>query len=131
MWCCVIVTIPSHPPISSLPSSYHLPQLLCPSQGPICGPGSVQWGVRLVVGDAKMIVPRVCHGYGKTRGFRVTGFAGTGTVPDLAHPRITAYPCHGITGMLRVTSSGLPVRVKINYYIEKFTKKFIFTMEII
>jgi hypothetical protein len=45
--------IPSHPPISSLPSSYNLPQLLCPSQGPICGPGSAQWGAHLVVeGDA-------------------------------------------------------------------------------
>ena len=42
---------------------------------------------------------RVCHGYGKTRGFRVTGLAGTGMVPDLAYPHITAYPCHGITGM--------------------------------
>ena len=45
---------------------------------------------------------RVCHGYGKTRGFRVTGFAGMGTVLNLAYPCITAYPCHGITGMLRV-----------------------------
>ena len=42
---------------------------------------------------------RVWHGYGKTRGFEVTGLAGTGTVSDLAYPRITAYPCHGITDM--------------------------------
>ena len=41
----------------------------------------------------------VWHGYGKTRGFEVTGLAGTGTVSDLAYPRITVYPCHGITGM--------------------------------
>jgi hypothetical protein len=38
------------------------------------------------------------HGYGKTRGFRVTGHAGTGTVLDLAYPDHTAYPCHGIAG---------------------------------
>ena len=69
--------------------------------------------------------PRVQHGHGKTCGFRVTGFAGTGIVPDLA------YPCHSIPGMLWVSSSDLLVREKINYYIENFTKKCLFTMEII
>jgi hypothetical protein len=43
-------------------------------------------------------VGRDRHGYGKTRGFRVTGHAGTGTVPYLAYPEHTAYPCHGVTG---------------------------------
>jgi hypothetical protein len=39
---------------------------------------------------------RVCHGHKKTHEFKVTGFAGTDTVLNLA------YPCHGITGMLQV-----------------------------
>jgi hypothetical protein len=34
---------------------------------------------------------RVCHGYGKTRGFEVTGFAGTGTVVDFGTPRYHGY----------------------------------------
>ena len=46
--------------------------------------------------------PRVCHRYGKTHRFRVTGFVGMGTVLNLAYPHITVYPCHGITGMLWV-----------------------------
>jgi hypothetical protein len=66
---------------------------------------------------------RVCHVYGKTRGFRVTGFAGMGTVPNLAYPRITAYPCHSVTGLLRVFSSGLPVRVKIIIILKNLQKK--------
>ena len=49
--------------------------------------------------DQDVRLGSVWHGYGKTRGFEVTGLAGTGTVSDLAYPRITAYPCHGITGM--------------------------------
>ena len=45
---------------------------------------------------------RDCHGYAKTRGFEVTGFAGTGTVVDFGTPRHTAYPYHGIAGIPRV-----------------------------
>src|SRR6266481_1298982 len=45
---------------------------------------------------------RVCHGYGKTRGFSKTGSAGTGTVVDFGTPRHTAYPYRGITGISRV-----------------------------
>jgi hypothetical protein len=47
----------------------------------------------------QLLTCRVWHGYGKTHGFEVTGLAGTGTVSDLAYPRITMYLCHGITGM--------------------------------
>ena len=42
---------------------------------------------------------RECHGYGKTRGFEVTGLAGTGTVVDFDTPWHTAYPCCGIMGI--------------------------------
>ena len=30
---------------------------------------------------------RDCHGYGKTHGFEVTGFVGTGTVVEFGTPR--------------------------------------------
>jgi len=36
-------------------------------------------------------VSRDCHGYGKTRRFEVTGFAGTGTVVDFSTPRYRGY----------------------------------------
>ena len=45
---------------------------------------------------------RDCHGYGKTRGFEVTGFAGTGTVVEFGTPWHTVYPYHGIAGIQRV-----------------------------
>ena len=44
-------------------------------------------------------VYRVCHGYGKTRGFSKMGSVGTGTVVDFGTPRHTAYPYRGIAGM--------------------------------
>src|SRR5882672_9004879 len=47
-------------------------------------------------------VTRVCHGYGKTRGFSKTGSAGTGTVVDFGTSRHTVYPYRGITGISRV-----------------------------
>ena len=50
------ISHPILPPNPSQPNSYYLPQLLFPSQGPICGPGSAQWGARSVLeGDAKTI----------------------------------------------------------------------------
>jgi len=45
---------------------------------------------------------RVRHGYGKTRGDRVTGITGMGTVLGFGTPRHTVYPYHGITGISRV-----------------------------
>jgi hypothetical protein len=45
---------------------------------------------------------RDCHGYGKTHGFEVTGFVGTGMVVDFGTLWHTAYLYHGITGILRV-----------------------------
>jgi hypothetical protein len=54
-------------------------------------------GANQVVGSMPLMA-RDRHGYGKTRGFRVTGHAGTGTVPYLAYPEQTVYPCHGIAG---------------------------------
>jgi hypothetical protein len=44
-------------------------------------------------------VGRVRHGYGNTRGDRVTGTTGTGTVLVFSTPRHTVYPYHGITGI--------------------------------
>jgi hypothetical protein len=51
---------------------------------------------------AEFILDRVRHGYGKTRGDRVTGITGTGTVLGFGTPRHTVYPYHGITGISRV-----------------------------
>jgi hypothetical protein len=45
---------------------------------------------------------RDCHGYGKTRGFEVTGLAGTGTVVDFGTLRHTTYPYRGIAGIPQV-----------------------------
>ena len=42
---------------------------------------------------------RLLQGYAKTRGFWVTGHAGTGAVLYLAYPDQTAYPHHGIWGI--------------------------------
>jgi hypothetical protein len=42
---------------------------------------------------------RECHGYTKTCGFEVTGFAGTGTVVDFGTPRHTAYLYRSIAGI--------------------------------
>jgi hypothetical protein len=53
--------IPPHPPISSLPSSYHLSQLLYPSQGLIFGPGSAKWGARLVLEDDAKTMASSCR----------------------------------------------------------------------
>ena len=36
------------------------------------------------ISTATAATSRICHGYGKTHGFMVMGFVGTGTVPDLA-----------------------------------------------
>jgi len=36
--------------------------------------------------------------YGKTHGFEVTGFAGTGTVVDFGTPWHTVYPYRSIAG---------------------------------
>jgi len=48
------------------------------------------------------VVARDCHGYGKTRGFEVTGFAGTGTVVEFGTLRHTVYPYCGIAGIQQV-----------------------------
>ena len=46
-----------------------------------------------------MIPDKVGHGYGKTRGFRVTGVTGTGTGWAFGNPRHTATRTRGIAGM--------------------------------
>ena len=48
------------------------------------------------------LLGRVCHEYGKTHGFRVMVFAGTGTVSDLAYLCVPMDPCHGVTGTPQV-----------------------------
>jgi hypothetical protein len=50
---------------------------------------------------SKAMVHRLPHGYGKTRGFRVTGSVGTGTVVYSAYPDQTTYPYRGIAGIDR------------------------------
>ena len=52
-------------------------------------------------------VSRLLQGYAKTRGFRVTGHAGTGAVPYLAYPDRTAYPHRGISGIDRYSPRSL------------------------
>ena len=42
---------------------------------------------------------RDCHGYGKTCGFKVMGFGGTGTVVNFGTPWHTAYPYRSIVGI--------------------------------
>jgi hypothetical protein len=49
---------------------------------------------------------RVGHGFGKTRGFGVTGSAGTGTVVNFDTPQHTAYPYRGVAGMHGYTAVG-------------------------
>ena len=43
--------------------------------------------IRKELEDIRITVARDRHGYGKTRGFEVTGFAGTGMVVDFGTPR--------------------------------------------
>ena len=45
---------------------------------------------------------RDCHRYGKTCGFEVMGFVGTGTVVNFSTPRHTIYPYHSIAGISQV-----------------------------
>ena len=44
------------------------------------------------------VTTKVGHGYGKTRGFWVTGVTGTGTGLAFGNPRHTVYPYRGVTG---------------------------------
>jgi hypothetical protein len=62
----------------------------------------VTGGYRVECGLGLALLISTCsvwHGYGKTRGFEVTGLAGTGTVVDFDTPWHTAYPYRGITGI--------------------------------
>ena len=45
---------------------------------------------------------RECHGYAKTRGFEVTGFAGTGTVVDFGTLRTRTAVSRVCTGKFTV-----------------------------
>jgi hypothetical protein len=68
-----------------------------------CLSGACQVGSVVVRSYAYYIIlllrVRVRHGYGNTRGDRVTGTTGTGTVLLFGTPRHTVYPYHGITGI--------------------------------
>jgi len=54
-----------------------------------------------LIGNCPSPVVRVGHGYGKTRGFGVTGVTGTGTGWAFGNPRHTATRTRGITGIHR------------------------------
>jgi hypothetical protein len=45
---------------------------------------------------------RDCHGYRKTHGFEITGFAGTGVVVNFGTRWHIAYPYHGVVGIPQV-----------------------------
>ena len=65
---------------------------------------------------------RLLHGYGKTRGFWVTGSAGTGTVVYLAYPGQTAYPSRGMPGTYGYGTLIFPASQQ-KFYVEKSKKK--------